>query len=440
MRAAPTAEAPGGGVIPILDGDGAEAWLEDRDRSRQAPDRERRDRVEGILREVRARGDEALRELSERLDGRCPRALRVPRERCRAALEALPSRRRRALERAVANVTRFHAAQRREEEPVEVEPGVRAWREFRPVERVGAYVPGGRGAYPSSLVMVAAPARAAGCGEILACSPPADDGWPAAGVMAAAALLEVDALYAVGGAQAVAALAWGTDTVRRADKIFGPGGAWVTAAKHAVSEVVAVDLPAGPSEVVAWADEGARPDWVAAELLAQAEHGPDSLCVGVVPDRASAEAVAAALRDDLRGAGRKELAEASLARSALLVADDDATALRWINLLAPEHLAILRRDARERAAEIRHAGSVFVGETSPVAAGDYAAGTNHVLPTAGRARGTSGLSLDDFGRWIQFQEITPEGLGSLGPAVEELARWEGFDAHAASIRRRLEAS
>lgn len=427
--------ASGRGVTPILEPPAAEAWIHSGGSG--GPDREVRETVRAIIEDVRRDGDEAVLEYTGRLDGVERDRLRVPEEACREALDALPDGRREALERARRNIRRVHEAQRRSEEPVSVEPGVEAWREFRPIDRVGIYAPGGAAPYPSSLLMSAVPARVAGCREIVAFSPPGPDGAPAAAVRAAAALVGVDALFAAGGAQAVAAMALGTGSVRPVDKIFGPGSTWVNAAKMELFAEVEMDLPAGPSEVVVWGDGETRPDWAAAELLAQAEHGPDSLAVGVFPSRGKAADVRAELAGRLEKLPRRNAAEASLGSSALLVAPDEATAVEWINEIAPEHLAILRRDGRSRASEVRSAGGVFVGPATPVAAGDYAAGTNHVLPTGRRARGTGGLALDDFGRWVQFQEITPEGLRALGPTVVELAEWEGFRAHADSVRVRL---
>ena len=423
----------GQGPVPVLRGDSARRWVDELARREG-------DGVDGsvrtILDEVRRGGDRALVRLTERYDGVRPSAVRVPPDRCRQALEELPGARRSALERAVRNVERFHRAQRREGERVEVEPGVTAWREFRPLESVGIYVPGGQAPYPSSLVMTAVPARIAGCERVAACSPPGPDGEPPAAVLAAAALLGVDDVFAVGGAQAVAAMAWGTDTVPAVDKIVGPGSRWVNQAKLAVFEDVAVDLPAGPSEVLVWTDDGADPGLVAVELLAQAEHGPDSLSVAVLPDEATADRVNGALGPRLEATPRRESAAESLSGSALLVAGDREGA-RWVNRIAPEHLVILRENPETALARVRHAGSVFLGPDTPVAAGDYASGTNHVLPTRTRARGAGGLDVDDFGTWIQVQRMDRSGLEALGPTIVELAEWEGFAAHADSVRERL---
>jgi len=397
--------------------------------------------VAAILDDVRLGGDEALRRLAARFDGGVAAALRVPPERCREALAALDPRRRAALEFARDNISRVHEAQRRSEAVIEVRPGVRVWREFRPIGRVGVYVPGGRAAYPSSLLMAAVPARIAGCREVVVCSPAGPTGDPAPAVLAAAALAGVDELYAVGGAQAIGAMAYGTETVAPVDKIFGPGGAWVNAAKLAVFDVVAIDLPAGPSEVVVWADETADADRVAAELVAQAEHGPDSRCALVLSGTPNARLGAlstevrscAARRIEALPARRRRDAATSLRRGATVTETDETQAARWIDEMAPEHLAILGRSPERRLALVSNAGGVFLGRYSPVAAGDYCAGTNHVLPTGGRARGAGGLDLDAFGRWMSVQRSNDRGLRELAPAVATLAEWEGLPGHAATV-------
>jgi histidinol dehydrogenase len=404
-------EAPG--CIPVLRTEGAAMWAAESGRTPR--DEGLQTAVRGIIEQVRAGGDGALLDLAEKLDGGRPATIRVAPERIRGALDRIGDERRKALMAARDNIERFHSAQRLKEDAVEVVPGVQAWREFRPIDRIGIYAPGGRAAYPSSVLMAAVPARLAGVKEIAVC--------------------------------AIAALALGTETVPAVDKIFGPGGAWVNAAKLALFDEVAIDLPAGPSEVTVWADSEANPDWVAAELLAQAEHGPDSLVAAVLSDdgardsevdRLAASLVkrAGARLDALAGLPR-ESAASSLARGAILIAPSDSTGARWVNDLAPEHLSIQRRDAGDVLDLVRHAGSVFVGGFAPVAAGDYCSGTNHVLPTGGRVRGASGLSVADFGRWMQVQRIDRDGLERLAPSIQTLAEWEGLPAHAASVRARF---
>lgn len=425
------------GFLPLRAGDAAWRWIDAGGANDARPPRTD---VRRILDTVREGGDAALLDLAARFDGGRPAALRVPPERCREALAALDPDRRAALELARDNIARCHEAQRRVEPPLEVSPGVTAWREFRPIRRVGVYVPGGRAAYPSSLLMSAVPARIAGCAEVVACSPAGPSGWPADAVLAAAALADVDELYAVGGAHAIAALAYGTGTIAPVDKIFGPGGGWVNEAKLAVFDTVAIDLPAGPSEVVVWADGAADPDNLAAELVAQAEHGPDSRCALVLSggDATTLSAVADRVRD--RAAARvaalprdpADAATTSLRAGIVVVFDSHGPAAEWIDAAAPEHLAIRTADPAARLADVSTAGAVFLGPWSPVAAGDYCSGTNHVLPTGGRGRGVGGLDLDAFGRWISVQRLTREGLETLRPAIETLAEWEGLPAHAAS--------
>jgi len=430
-------------AMPILDGEAARRWTKARSRPGNDPDLA--STVREIIEQVREGGDAALLDLAERLDGCRPKALRVPPQRCREVLEDLDTGRREALETARRNLVRFHSAQVTREEPVDVMPGVRAWREFRSIDRVGIYAPGGRAVYPSSVLMAAVPARLAGVREVAVCCPAGSSGEPPQAVLAACGMLQIDEVYAVGGAHAIAALALGTETLGRVDKVFGPGGAWVNAAKLALFSEVAIDLPAGPSEITVWADSSARPEWLASDLVAQAEHGPDSVCAAVLSDAGAGsvrdlalEVVAAAQRRALELDGPPgEAARASLARGAILVAESDAQALKWVNELAPEHLSIMRRDANEVVALVRHAGSVFVGGFAAVAAGDYCSGTNHVLPTAGRARAASALSVGDFGHWMQVQRIESEGLERLAPTIVELAEWEGLPGHAASVRARF---
>lgn len=433
------------GCIPVLRAERAAMWAAESGRTPR--DEGLQTAVRGIIEQVRAGGDGALLDLAEQLDGGRPATIRVAPERIRGALDRIGDERRKALMAARDNIERFHSAQRLQEEAVEVVPGVRAWREFRPIDRIGIYAPGGRAAYPSSVLMAAVPARLAGVKEIAVCCPAGAGGEPPVSVLAASELAGVEEVYALGGAHAIAALALGTETVPAVDKIFGPGGAWVNAAKLALFDEVAIDLPAGPSEVTVWADSEANPDWVAAELLAQAEHGPDSLVAAVLSDdgardsevdRLAASLVkrAGARLDALAGLPR-ESAASSLARGAILIAPSDSTGARWVNDLAPEHLSIQRRDAGDVLDLVRHAGSVFVGGFAPVAAGDYCSGTNHVLPTGGRVRGASGLSVADFGRWMQVQRIDRDGLERLAPSIQTLAEWEGLPAHAASVRARF---
>lgn len=421
--------------IPFLEAHMAERWV--RDRCEARTDVEARKTVEPILAAVRSGGDAALVELTRKLDGVELTDLEARPEEGRRALVQLAPKRRRALELARANIETFHRSQLRDEIPVRVADGITVWREFRPIRRVGIYVPAGRAGYPSSVLMCAVPALLAGCPEVVICAPPCASGGPPESVHAAAALLGVERVYPVGGAQAIAALAYGTETVPKVDKIFGPGNRYVTAAKELVYGAVDLDMPAGPSEIVVLADEIADPDWVAADLVSQAEHAPDVLTACVTTDAELGRRVREAVARQLQALPDPESADASVSQGAVCVAPDLTTAIEWVNRLAPEHLSIVTRDDRATLRDIANAGSVFLGGYSPVAAGDYAAGSNHVLPTGRRARAWSALSVDDFGRWMQVQEITATGLSQLHEIVPELARWEGFEAHARAVEARF---
>ncbi|MDX1419104.1 MAG: histidinol dehydrogenase [Rubricoccaceae bacterium] len=389
--------------------------------------------VEAIEREVRADGDDALHALNARYDTPVD-ALRVPAGRLGEAWTAADPSFRDAVETAGANLRAFHAPQRPVAYRVEPMPGVRLWRETRPVERAGLYVPGGTAPLVSTLLMTAIPAQIAGCPRIVVCTPP-----PAAeGVLAVAGFLGLDEVYQVGGAQAVFALAYGTETVPRVDLIAGPGNAYVAAAKWRASRVCAVDLVAGPSEVLIIADEAADPDWIAADLLAQAEHGADSQVVLLTTDAAMVERVQNALSEQLADLPRRETAKRALARSFAVVTDTLEDAVAFSDRYAPEHLILNVTDWAPLAASVSNAGSVFCGALTPESVGDYASGTNHTLPTAGFARSTSGLTVERFLRTVTFQALDEDGLGALAPAVTTLARAEGLEAHARAVTLRQE--
>jgi histidinol dehydrogenase len=392
--------------------------------------------VAALLDDVRLRGDEALLEMAERFDGARLDALEVPRNRWTEALESQDPEVRRGLERAAGNIRRFHAAQLPADVTLEVEPGVRITRRWAPLARVGVYAPGGRAAYPSSVLMGVVPARAAGVGEVVVCSPPGPAGAPPAEVLAACALGGADRLFAVGGAGAVAALAYGTGTIPAVDAIVGPGNRWVTEAKRQVAGRVLIDSPAGPSEVLVLADVTADPALVAAEVLAQAEHDPDAACVAVVVEEASGSAsvsaaIRAALEFQLTQAPRNAIAAQALASNgALLTASSLDEAVAFTEAYAPEHLSLMVAGAADVAARVRTAGTTFVGPWASVAFGDYLTGANHVLPTAGRARSFSGLSVQHYMRSYTVQEITREGAAALAGDTARLARAEGLPAHA----------
>lgn len=406
--------------------------------------------VASLVDEVRRNGDEALVEMAERFDGVRLDALEVPRERWDAALAALRPEVRLALQRAAHNIRRFHEAQLPTDLTLEVEPGVRITRRWAPLARVGVYAPGGRAAYPSSVLMGVVPARAAGVGEVLVCSPPGPDGAPPAAVLAACALGGADRLFAVGGAGAVAALAYGTRTIPAVDAVVGPGNRWVTEAKRQVAGRVLIDSPAGPSEVLVLADPTADPALVASEVLAQAEHDPDAACVVVLvepngtPEGATGAGgafvhrVRAAIGAQLALAPRKDVASQALARNgALLTAASLDEAVAFAQAYAPEHLSVMTADAATVASRVPTAGTTFVGPWASVAFGDYLTGANHVLPTAGRARSFSGLSVQHYMRSYTVQEITREGAASLAADTARLADAEGLPAHvAAALLRR----
>lgn len=393
--------------------------------------------VAELMTDVRDRGDDALREMAERFDGVRLEELEVPRSAWDEALTGIDARVRRALERAAENIRRFHAAQLPDEVTLEVEPGVRITRTWSPLERVGVYAPGGTAAYPSSVLMGAVPARAAGVDEVVVCSPPGPSGRVPDAVLAACAVAAADRVFALGGAGAVAALAWGTGSVPAVDAIVGPGNRWVTEAKRQVAGELVIDSPAGPSEVLVLADDGADPRLVAREILAQAEHDPDASCVLLSTSETVAADAESALAELLETAARAEIARRALAgQGGILLAEGMDEALDFTDRYAPEHLSIMTEDAGALARRIRNAGTTFVGGWASVAFGDYITGANHVLPTAGRARSFSGLSTAHFLRSFTIQEIDEEGARSLAGDVATLADAEGLPAHAEAARAR----
>jgi len=394
-----------------------------------------------VVTAVRNQGDEALRAYTERFDKVRLDELAVSEEEFSDALLALTPKQRAAIERAIDNVHRFHFAQLPQPLSLETSPGVRCERLIRPISTVGLYVPAGSAPLPSAVVMLAVPARIAGCPNRILCTPPTRDGRANAAVLVAAQLCGIDTVFKVGGAQAIAALAYGTQSIPKADKIFGPGNAWVTAAKQLVAADpagAACDLPAGPSEVMVVADDTARPDFVAADLLAQAEHDVQAQAILVTNSRALATAVSVEVEQQTQQLSRRSILEESLASSRCIVVPDIETAIDVANLYAAEHLILEVQQPRQWLARIQNAGSVFLGAWSPEPMGDYCSGTNHVLPTYGYARAYSGLSVLDFVKGMTVQELSPAGLRALGPVAVELARLEGLDAHASAVTRRLE--
>ena len=397
--------------------------------------------VRDIIRDVRARGDDALREQAARFDNVQLAMLEVPADTCAQALGSLDPAVRAALEIAARNIETFHRAQLATSMEVEVTPGVRLGRRPDPLRRVGVYAPGGRAAYPSSVLMGVVPARVAGVDEVVVCSPPGPDGLPPATVLAACALAGADRVFALGGAGAIAALALGTDSVPRVDKIVGPGNAYVTEAKRQLTGAVAIDSPAGPSEVLIIADGSADPGIVAVELLAQAEHDPDAAAVLVTTDASLSNRVMDELITMIDAQPRADIIRTSFAaRGALLLVDSLAHACDIASDYAPEHLLIMTADPRTLLPSLRAAGTIFLGAPSSVAFGDYITGANHVLPTAGLARAYSGLSTADFVRWTTYQELTPAAAAALAAPTATLADAEGLPAHALAARMRATAA
>jgi len=393
-----------------------------------------------IIATVRRGGDTALRDYTKRFDGAQIDDFAVSRAEFAAARRALEPEQIAALERAVENVRAFHAAQLPGTLSLETMPGVLCERLIRPIPAVGLYVPAGLAPLPSAVVMLAIPAQLAGCPQRVLCSAPTSQGGANPGVLVAAELCGIDTVFKVGGAQAIAAMAYGTESVPKVDKIFGPGSARVTAAKQLVaadSAGAAFDLPAGPSEVLVVADDSATADLVAADLLAQAEHDPQSQAILITTSRALAEAVSTAVDAQMRMLSRRSILEKSIAASRCIVAPNLDEAIAVANDYAAEHLILQVREPRRYLPRIQNAGSIFVGPWSPEPMGDYCSGTNHVLPTYGYARAYSGLSVLDFVKRVTVQELSPAGLRALGPVAVTLARLEGLDAHASAVTKRL---
>jgi histidinol dehydrogenase len=393
-----------------------------------------------IIDEVRKDRDAALFRLTQTYDKATLNELRVSEDEIAIAETRLSADELAAIDVAIANVRRFHEAQVASDVRVETMPGVVCERLARPIEAVGLYVPAGTAPLPSAAIMLAVPARIAGCTTRVLCTPPRPDGTADPAVLVAASRAGVSDIYKVGGAQAIAAMAYGTESVPRVSKIFGPGNAWVTCAKTLVStdtEGAAIDMPAGPSEVLVIADGDASAEFVASDLLSQAEHGIDSQVVLLTTSGRLAEQVVQELDQQLALLSRAAIAAEALTNSRIIVVTDLETALNVSNAYAPEHLILQVADPRTLVDRVSNAGSVFVGPWTPESAGDYCSGTNHVLPTYGYARAWSGLGVDQFVRQMTVQELSREGLENLGDTIVTLARLEGLDAHAAAVTLRL---
>ena len=396
------------------------------------------DTVRSVIDRVKEEGDRAVLDYEEKFDKVVLASLAVSEEEQQEAENLVSEDLKAAIRLAKQNIETFHAAQRFEGKKVQTQPGVTCWQKAVAIEKVGLYIPGGTAPLFSTVLMLAVPARIAGCKEIVLCTPPGRDGKVHPAVLFAAKVAGVNRIFKAGGIQAIAAMAYGTESVPKVYKIFGPGNQYVTAAKQLVSlRDVAIDMPAGPSEVEVLADETANPIFVAADLLSQAEHGVDSQAILITTSVELQQAVKVEVERQLALLPRKEIAEKSLANSKLIVVDSMTEAIELTNAYAPEHLIIETEDYLSVAERIVNAGSVFLGSLTPESAGDYASGTNHTLPTNGYAKAYSGVSLDCFIRKITFQEIKPEGLNIIGPAIELMAANEQLDAHKNAVSVRL---
>ena len=394
--------------------------------------------VAQIIAQVRERGDEALREYASRFDGVELSDLRVSETEIAEAEQRVDEALKQAIAVAAGNIERFHSAQVMQPVEVNTMPGVECVQRAVPITNVGLYIPGGNSPLFSTVLMLAVPARLAGCKHIVMCTPPGKDGKVNAAILYAARLAGVTEIYKVGGAQAVAAMAYGTQSIPRVSKIFGPGNRFVMEAKMQVSRsAVAIDMPAGPSEVMIIADQDADAEFVASDFLSQAEHGPDSQSILLTTSENLAERLPGVIDDSLNRLPRREMMLRSLSHSHVIVLRDYDEIMRFANEYAPEHLIINTADAERLAERVENAGSVFIGPYSPESAGDYASGTNHTLPTSGYAKAYSGVNLDSFIKKITFQRLSPEGLRSIGSTIEIMAENEDLMAHRMAVTVRL---
>jgi len=397
--------------------------------------------VDGIMADVKDRGDAAVLDYTRKFDAPDLNDLSISMVDCEAAWNALPLDQQNALKTAKANVEKFHAAQMPKSIETETMPGVMCRREPRALKTVGLYVPGGTAPLVSTTIMLAVPARVAGCSRRVVVTPPGKDGKVNPAILAAAYLCEATNVFACGGAQAIAALTYGTETIPRCDKIFGPGNAYVAAAKSKAAQIPggpAIDLPAGPSEAMVIADATSNPVFVASDLLSQAEHDTLAQVVCVAFDTETANRVAAEVDRQLETLPRADIAREAMAGSRMIIAANIADAQEIIEDYAPEHVILQNANAETLAETIVNAGSVFVGPWTPESVGDYASGTNHTLPTFGAARNYSGVTLESYFKYVSFQSLTADGLRRLGPTVEILAEMEGLDAHKRAVTYRLE--
>ena len=400
---------------------------------------ELKESVAGIIEKVRTQGDEALREFCLKFDGVNLNKLKVSTSEIDEADDIVSHQLKRAISVAAKNIAKFHKAQRMEEIIVETTPGVMCTQRAIPISSVGLYVPGGNSPLFSTVLMLAIPARIAGCRKIVLCTPPNKEGKVHPAILYAARVAGVTEIYKVGGAQAIAAMAYGTETVPKVHKIFGPGNRFVMEAKQQVStQAAAIDMPAGPSEVMIIADELANPRFVASDFLSQAEHGPDSQSILLTTSNDFAQKLPEVIDELLNTLPRKEMMLKSLAHSRIIVLKDNDKIMEFANNYAPEHLIINHAEADVLAQKVENAGSVFIGPYSPESAGDYASGTNHTLPTSGYAHAYSGVNLDSFCKKVTFQRLSKDGLQSIGQAIELMAENEDLMAHKLAVSVRLE--
>lgn len=392
-----------------------------------------------ILAKVKTGGDRAVRKYTKQFDGVSLRNLMVSEKEMRTAAVSIDETLKQAIHLATDNIRRFHAAQLHDEAPVVTMPGIECWRRMVPIEKVGLYIPGGSAPLFSTLLMLGIPATLAGCKEVIVCTPPDKEGKLHPAICYAAQHIGIKKVYKVGGIQAIAAMAYGTESIPAVYKIFGPGNQYVTATKQLVQqEGVAIDMPAGPSEVCVLADDTAVPEFVAADLLSQAEHGLDSQVLLISISAALVEAVKAALSTQLSALPRAAIAERALGNSKAVVVANKQEAIAIANAYAAEHLILASNRAEDYVPHIVNAGSVFIGNYAPESVGDYASGTNHTLPTNGYARAYSGVSVDSFVKKITFQQLSQDGLNAIGPSVIALAEAEGLAAHAQAVRVRMQ--
>ncbi len=394
--------------------------------------------VKKILLNVKEKGEKAIRKYTKKFDGVKLKGFIVSEKEIAAAEPLLSDELKQAIQQAKKNIETFHTAQKEYVKRIETMPGVVCWRQSLAIEKVGLYIPGGSAPLFSTVLMLGVPAQLAGCKEIVLCTPPAKDGSINPAILYAAQLCGISKIVKAGGVQAIGAMTYGTATIPKVFKIFGPGNQYVTSAKQLVQQQgVAIDMPAGPSEVLIIADETSIPEFVAADLLSQAEHGPDSQVVLITTQESVAEKVSAAIKKQLAGLSRKEIAKRALQNSKLIITENIADAIELSNLYAPEHLILSCAGAEAISNQIISAGSVFIGNYSPESAGDYASGTNHTLPTNGYAAMYSGVSLDSFIKKITYQQLTKEGLENIGNTVMAMAAAEGLDAHKNAVAIRL---